>query len=108
MKNGNLESLYQGEEYIFKSQAALAEKFVIRLPDGMRDCIAGVSRRNHRSMNSQIVAYLNESLSNNETISIKETVFRFETLSDNERRLLQSFRKMASRQRVAVLSLLTE
>lgn len=40
-----------------------ADKFVVRLPEGMRDRIAVEARRNHRSMNSEIVARLETSLS---------------------------------------------
>ena len=40
-----------------------ADKFVGRLPEGMRDRIAVEARRNHRSMNSEIVARLEHSLS---------------------------------------------
>ena len=38
------------------------EKFVIRLPKGMRSRIADISRRSHRSMNSEIIARLEESM----------------------------------------------
>jgi hypothetical protein len=40
----------------------LAEKFVLRLPDGMRDEIAKAAKANGRSMNSEIVARLQRSL----------------------------------------------
>ena len=32
-----------------------ADKFVVRLPNGMREQVAEVARRNHRSMNSEII-----------------------------------------------------
>ncbi|MDO9639170.1 MAG: Arc family DNA-binding protein [Pseudotabrizicola sp.] len=35
-----------------------SEKFVLRLPDGMRDRIKAVADRNNRSMNAEIVAGL--------------------------------------------------
>src|SRR5690606_5938242 len=38
------------------------EKFVVRLPKGIRGMISEISRVNHRSMNSEIVARLEESL----------------------------------------------
>ncbi|EON15185.1 Arc family DNA-binding protein [Pandoraea sp. SD6-2] len=34
------------------------ERFIVRLPDGLRDRIAETARRNGRSMNSEIVACL--------------------------------------------------
>lgn len=39
-----------------------ADKFVVRLPDGMRERIAEVARTHHRSMNSEIIARLEKSL----------------------------------------------
>lgn len=35
-----------------------ADKFVVRLPDGMREQIAEIARKHHRSMNSEIIAKL--------------------------------------------------
>ncbi len=39
-----------------------ADKFVVRLPEGMRERIADVARNHHRSMNSEIIARLEQSL----------------------------------------------
>jgi hypothetical protein len=39
-----------------------ADKFVVRLPDGMRELIAQVARTHHRSMNSEIIARLERSI----------------------------------------------
>lgn len=39
-----------------------ADKFVIRLPDGLRGRIAAVASAAHRSMNSEIVARLTQSI----------------------------------------------
>lgn len=35
-----------------------ADKFIVRMPDGMRDRIAEAAKRNHRSMNNEIVHHL--------------------------------------------------
>ncbi len=35
-----------------------ADKFVVRLPDGLRNKIAEIAKKNHRSMNSEIVRCL--------------------------------------------------
>jgi len=43
-----------------------ADKFVVRLPDGMREQIAEVAKESHRSMNSEIIARLKKSLDNGE------------------------------------------
>lgn len=39
-----------------------ADKFVVRLPDGLREQIAVVAKENHRSMNSQIISVLERGL----------------------------------------------
>lgn len=40
----------------------IADKFVVRFPDGMRNKIADVARGNFRSMNSEVLARLEASL----------------------------------------------
>ena len=37
------------------------DKFILRLPDGMRDAIAASAKANNRSMNAEIVARLQKS-----------------------------------------------
>lgn len=39
-----------------------ADKFVVRLPDGLRESINQVAEKNHRSMNGEIVARIDGSL----------------------------------------------
>lgn len=51
-----------------------ADKFVVRLPDGMREQIAEVAREHHRSMNSEIIARLERSLLDPSDISTQATV----------------------------------
>ena len=43
-----------------------ADKFVVRLPDGMRDLIDTVSKANHRSMHSEIISRLEISLNSDD------------------------------------------
>lgn len=43
-----------------------ADKFVVRLPDGMRERVAELARENHRSMNAEIVSRLETSLNTSE------------------------------------------
>jgi hypothetical protein len=47
-----------------KSQRApqSADKYVLRLPDGMRDKIAELARLSNRSMNAEMVAMLQQSM----------------------------------------------
>lgn len=49
-----------------------ADKFVVRLPDGMRSRLAEVARENHRSMNSEIVVRLADSLDASELLQEPE------------------------------------
>lgn len=48
------------KQAIYSSRTA--DKFVVRLPDGMRERIAETAREHHRSMNSEIIARLSKSL----------------------------------------------
>lgn len=98
---------------------AEVEKFVVRLPGGMRQEIAEVARRSRRSMNSEIVARLERSLAESDMI---ETVAEHPPVaapqlravegslaqagSESERRLLQAFRRLDQGKRDAVLRLL--
>jgi Arc-like DNA binding domain len=43
----------------------LADKFILRLPDGMRDRIAAASKLNKRSMNAEIVERIEKSFAEN-------------------------------------------
>jgi hypothetical protein len=43
------------------SPAQSLEKFIVRLPEGMRDAIGVAARKNRRSMNAEIVARLAQS-----------------------------------------------
>ena len=49
-------------EINLSSNSRTADKFVVRLPKGMRQLIADVAKNYHRSMNSEIVARLECSL----------------------------------------------
>lgn len=84
-----------------------ADKFVVRLPDGMRDRIAEVARNQHRSMNSEIIARLENSLQNDtgfgQNINLDPNS---SDISQHERELLLRFRQLAQRQQSALLTLI--
>lgn len=82
-----------------------ADKFVVRLPDGMREKIADVSRLAHRSMNSEIIARLEESLEADAGTSI--TDLNKATLSRVEQDLLKRFRLLTSVQQKALIEIIT-
>ena len=50
------------EEEVKSYNSRNADKFVVRLPEGMRQRIAEVAKNYHRSMNSEIVSRLESSL----------------------------------------------
>lgn len=93
------------KQAIYSSRTA--DKFVVRLPDGMRERIAEVARNHHRSMNSEIIARLEQSLIQ-EGVLGDEPSLRLDSpeLSLNERELLQRFRQLSHRQQNALVSLI--
>ncbi|QLF92500.1 Arc family DNA-binding protein [Pseudomonas sp. ABC1] len=84
-----------------------ADKFVVRLPDGMRDRIAEVARNHHRSMNSEIIARIEQSLLQEGALDSDASV-RLDSpeLSLHERELLQRFRQLTHRQQNALVALI--
>jgi hypothetical protein len=84
-----------------------ADKFVVRLPDGMRERIADVARNHHRSMNSEIIARLEQSMLQEGSLG-DDVELRLDSpeLSLHERELLQRFRQLSRRQQNALVSLI--
>ena len=81
----------------------IADKFVVRLPDGMRERIAKIAATNHRSMNSEIILAL-------ETLVDDATPIKGASplaTSAEEIRALQAFRKLPKEKRLAMLTLLS-
>ncbi|GGJ91201.1 DNA-binding protein [Pseudomonas matsuisoli] len=93
------------KQAIYSSRTA--DKFVVRLPEGMRERIADVARNHHRSMNSEIIARLEQSLIQEGAIG-DEPSMRMDSpeLSLHERELLQRFRQLSRRQQNALVSLI--
>lgn len=79
-----------------------ADKFVVRLPNGMRERIAQIANQNHRSMNSEIVLQL-ETLIDNCTVIPGASPL---ATSAEEIRALQAFRGLSAEKRRAMLTLL--
>ncbi|ABP79071.1 alginate biosynthesis transcriptional activator [Stutzerimonas stutzeri A1501] len=86
-----------------------ADKFVVRLPDGMRERIADVARNHHRSMNSEIIARLEQSLLQEGALD-DDLSMRLDSpeLSLHERELLQRFRQLTHRQQNALIALIAQ
>ncbi|SFL18665.1 Arc family DNA-binding protein [Methylorubrum salsuginis] len=49
-----------------QAQAREHDKFIVRMPDGMRGRIAEAAKRNHRSMNNEIVHHLAQAFGDGE------------------------------------------
>ena len=85
-----------------------AEKFIIRMPPGMRDRIKFVAKANHRSMNAEIIARLSSSLDQTYLIeSFGDSGRKHEILTPDEKEMLALFRSMSKKKREAMLSLLS-
>lgn len=93
------------KQAIYSSRTA--DKFVVRLPDGMRERIAEVARNHHRSMNSEIIARLEQSMLQEGALD-DEPSLRLDSpeLSLHERELLQRFRQLSRRQQNALVALI--
>lgn len=78
-----------------------ADKFVVRLPDGMRERIAEVARNHHRSMNSEIIARLEQSINQEQNVEAIDP----NTVTIHERRMLNAFRKLTGNKQQALLML---
>lgn len=73
----------------------IADKFMLRMPDGMRDRIAESAKANNRSMNSEIIARLDASFETDRLNSdirnrLEELAERQETLDERISRLEKS------------------
>lgn len=82
-----------------------ADKFVVRLPDGMRERIAEAGRKNHRSMNSEIISRLEASLRDSDEFKFSDA--DASQLSPQEWSLIETFRSLAPHQRSALIEILS-
>lgn len=79
-----------------------ADKFVVRLPDGMRERIAEIANTNHRSMNSEIILHLEKLVDDATPIKGASPL----ATSAEEIRALEAFRGLSGDKRKAMLTLL--
>ncbi|MCO6055220.1 Arc family DNA-binding protein [Pseudomonas sp. MOB-449] len=93
------------KQVIYSSRTA--DKFVVRLPEGMRERIAVVARNHHRSMNSEIIARLEQSMLQEGALD-EGVSMRLDSpeLTLHERELLQRFRQLSRRQQNALVALI--
>lgn len=100
------------------SSSQAVDKFVVRLPRSLKAEITAFSRRYHRSMNSEIVVRLEESIATeesktrgkvgdqiNESSPVPDQEIIKEKLSPFETRLIIFYRRLSESKRKALLSL---
>lgn len=93
MANGHHFAMPICHYYPAMSESRDQSKFVVRLPEGMRDRIAEAARQNNRSMNSEIVHRLESSFSNvmiDPHESQREITFDPEMLTKQLERLIEA------------------
>lgn len=82
-----------------------ADKFVVRLPDGMREQIADIAKVHHRSMNSEIIARLETSLAEESQAAAIQV--DASSLTAGEKQLIKAFRNMHGPHQKTILELMT-
>ncbi|HBF08052.1 MAG TPA: DNA-binding protein [Gammaproteobacteria bacterium] len=90
-----------------------ADKFVVRLPDGMRQKIALVAKNYHRSMNSEIVSRLEQSLRAEPSLLSEEEKAALQLggetamdVSPQESAIISRFRQLSPSKRQALLEIM--
>jgi hypothetical protein len=93
------------KQSVFPSRTA--DKFVVRLPGGMREQIAEVARLHHRSMNSEIISRLEQSLLHDGDLTgDSEGRLDRAQLSQQESQLIERFRLLPLQQQKALVTLI--
>ncbi|WP_007250628.1 MULTISPECIES: Arc family DNA-binding protein [Pseudomonas syringae group] len=82
-----------------------ADKFVVRLPEGMRERVSAVAKVHHRSMNSEIIARLEMSLEQEAQAALIHVDAA--SLTGGEKQLIKAFRNMHGLHQKAILELMT-
>lgn len=90
---------------MFNGDSRNADKFVVRLPDGMREQITQLASQHHRSMNSEIVGRLEESIAADDP---RLAAIDPAHLSNDEKAIVLAVRGLAKGKRKALLSLLAD
>ena len=94
-----------------KSTPALVEKFVIRLPKGLRDQIRDLSDQNRRSMNSEIIMVLEQHIQ--QSVDAMRADFEDqiphyeENYGNKDQKLSEKLQELPADKKEALLSLLT-
>lgn len=87
---------------MFNGESRVADKFVVRMPDGMRERIAEIAQSNHRSMNAEIIITLERLVDDATHVPNSGPLAQ----SAEEIRALNAFRQLSPGKRKAMLTLL--
>jgi plasmid stability protein len=88
---------------MFNGESIKADKFVVRMPDGMRDQITALADSHHRSMNSEIVARLQDSIAAEDP---RRAGICHTDLTSEEKSIVLAVRELSRGKRKALLTLL--
>jgi hypothetical protein len=98
----------EDENVVYSSRNA--DKFVVRLPEGMRETIADIAKRYHRSMNSEIVNRLERSLDTpmNYTPTVQQSTStdNDSLQSDTDANILALFHSLSEEKQQIIMQLL--
>lgn len=87
--------------------SSTADKFILRLPDGMREVITQTAHADHRSMNSEIIMRLERSFElDSPGQDVLPPPFDDADLNRSEHQLLRTFRQLSRRHQSALIDLL--
>ncbi len=87
---------------MFNGESRVADKFVVRMPEGMRERIAEIAKGNHRSMNAEIIIGLEKLVDDCTHVPNAGPLAQ----SAEEIRALNAFRQLSPGKRKAMLTLL--
>lgn len=87
---------------MFNGKSRNADKFVVRLPPGLRERIKDLAAANHRSMNSETVIGLEKMVDDATHIPNSGPLAQ----SADEIRILEAFRRLSPAKRKSLISLL--
>lgn len=84
------------------------DRFIVRMPDGMRDSLKRLAKQSRRSMNAEIIARLGESLDNNYQTESRGLVLVAEEGGDDylDPVLVSLIRRLSTEKKKALFDLL--
>lgn len=91
---------------LLKPSSREANKFIVRMPEGMHARVSEAARSQHRSMNAEIIVRLEQSLFEEDRLGEEVRLDDLE-ISVLEREMLQCFRRLSRHQRNALIALVS-